>query len=108
VPLDLAQEITGPLVLTKRIRVGQGLTGEGPFEEITQIAGTVRNEQGQPLAGATVSVREKGFTAWTDEEGRYTFPNLEEGQYTLVVSAPGREPAEHMVTVMSPRYDLAG
>ena len=43
-PLDVAKAITGPLVLTKRIRVEQGLTGEGPFEEIIQTADTKRDE----------------------------------------------------------------
>jgi len=105
-PLDLAREMTSPLVLTKRIQVGQGVTGEGPFQEMTQIAGRVQDEQGQPLAGARVTVRERGVTAQTDEEGRYTFPHLEEGQYTLVVSASGREATEHRITVLSPRYDL--
>jgi hypothetical protein len=105
-PLDLAQVITGPLVLTKRIRVERGTTGEGPFQEITQIAGTVRDEEGHPIAGAMVSVKGTGFTTVTDEEGRYTFPNLPEGRYTLVVSAPGRESREHSITVLSERYDL--
>jgi len=105
-PLDLAKEITGALVLSKRIRVEEGITGEGPFQEITQIAGTVRDKKGQPIAEATVSLKEKGITAQTDQEGRYTFPNLPEGDYTLVVSAPEREPKEHSITVLSDRYDL--
>lgn len=105
-PLDLAQEMTSSLVFTKRIQVGQGLTREGPFEEITQIAGTVRDEGGQPVSGAMVSVRERGFTAQTDEDGRYTFPNLGEGQYTFVVSAPERETKEHSITVLAREYDL--
>jgi len=105
-PLDLAREITGALVLTKRIRVEEGITGEGPFQEITQIAGTVRDKEGQPIAEATVSVKEKGITAQTDEEGRYTFPNLPEGEYTLVVSTAEREAKEHSITVLSDRYDL--
>jgi hypothetical protein len=105
-PLDLAQQMTSPLVFTKRIQVGPGLTGKGPFEEITQIAGTVRDEEGLPVAGATVSVRGRGFTAQTDEEGRYTFPNLEEGEYTFVVSAPERAAVEHSMTVLAREYDL--
>jgi hypothetical protein len=45
-PLDIAKAITGPLVLTKRVRVEQGLTREGPFEEIIQTADTARDEDG--------------------------------------------------------------
>jgi len=105
-PLDLGQVITGPLVRSKRILVAQGLQGERPFEEITQIGGTVRDNEGQPVAGAAVRVRERGITAITDEEGRYTFPNLSPGPYTFVVSSEAVEPIEHEVVVLSHDYDL--
>lgn len=105
-PLDLVQQMTSPLVFTKRVQVGQGLNGEGPFQEIIQIAGMVRDQEGEPLVGARVDVKERGFSAQTDEEGRYTFPNLEEGSYTFVVSTPEGEESEHAITVLSKRYDL--
>jgi hypothetical protein len=105
-PLDLAQVITGPVVRTKRIRVEQGMLREGPFEEILQVAGTVRDGEGQPVAGATVRVQERGFTATTDEEGRYTFPNLPQGKYTFVVSPPEGKPKTSDVSVLSQDYDL--
>jgi len=105
-PLDLDQVVTGPLVRSKRIRVEQGQSRTGPFEEILQIGGTVRDSQGQPVAGATVIIQERGFTATTDDEGRYAFPNVPRGEYTLVASSPGGKPTENDVSVLSPSYDL--
>lgn len=105
-PLDLGQVIRGPLVRSKRIRVEQGLQGQGAFEEITQVGGTVRDSEGQPVARAAVRVLERGLTSTTDEEGRYTFPNLPPGAYTFVVSSGVGEPKEHEVVVLSQDYDL--
>jgi hypothetical protein len=98
-PLDLAQAIIAPLVLTKRIRVEQGLEGAGLFQEITQIAGTVRDGDGRPVAGAKMSVKGRGIAVTTDGDGHYTFPNLSGGPITLTVSAPGYEPKEVDITV---------
>lgn len=105
-PLDLARAITSPLVITKRIRTEQGIAGQGPFQETAQIAGTVRDAGGQPIAGATVSLREKGIATQTDEDGRYTFSHLPEGRYAFAVSAPGRPSREYEVSVLSEKYDL--
>lgn len=105
-PLDLAQEITGPVVHTKQIRIEQGVLGGGPFEEIIQIAGTVRDGDSKPVAGATLRVEGRGLTATSDEEGHYTFPNLPQGTYTFVVSPPGGKPKAHEVSVLVPDYDL--
>ena len=105
-PLDLVQVIKGPLVRSKRIRVEQGLEEEGPFEEITQVGGTVRDTEGRPLVGAAVWVRERGFTTTTDEEGRYAFPNLAPGSYTFVVSSDAGDRLEKEVAVLSRDYDL--
>jgi protocatechuate 3,4-dioxygenase beta subunit len=105
-PLDVAQRFVGPLVFTKRILVEQGLAGAGPFEEIVQIAGTVRDGKKNPVAQAEVRVPEAGLATQTDAEGDYTFPNIAPGTYTFTVTAPGKKAREHKITVPAPSYDL--
>jgi len=105
-PLDLAMAITGPLVLSKRLRIEPGLAGQGPFQEIVQIAGTVRDEQGRPIPGATVAVKGTGFSALTDAEGHFTFPDLPPGEIVLQVTAPGGRTGEEAVTIPARRYDV--
>jgi len=113
-PLDVSQRFVGPLVFTKEVRVQQGLEeGQGPFEEIWQVAGTVRDGAGKPVANAEVRVKERGFSATTDAEGRYSFPNLDPGTYTFIVAVPGQKAREQKVVVgppdpklPGPRYDL--
>ncbi len=102
-PLDVAQRFVGPLVTTKVVRVQEGLEqGRGPFEEILQVAGTVCDDQGRPVAGAEVAVKDSALRATTDAAGRYTFPNLEPGSYTFIVTAPGRKAREQKVVVPPP------
>jgi len=105
-PLDVAQRFVGPLVFTKRVLVEQELAGEGPFEEIVQIAGTVRDGKKNSVAEAEVCVPEAGLVTQTDAEGHYTFPNIAPGTYTFTVAAPGRKVREHKVTVPASSYDL--
>jgi hypothetical protein len=107
-PLDVSRRFSGPMVFTKRVRVEQGLEGSGPFEEIHQVAGVVRDEKGQPLAQAEVQVEERGFLARSDSAGRYTFPNLDPGSYTFIVVAPGRKAKKQKISVPSKAYDLTG
>ena len=57
------------------------------------IAGTVRDEAGNPLPGATVTLTSvsQGFTrtATTSGNGTVRFASLPTGSYTVVVEAPG-------------------
>ena len=106
VPLDLDTVLTLPLVLTKVLRF---LPSEGgASEELVQVAGKVRDKEQpeQPIIGAKVSVKGRGFEATTDESGRYSFPNLPRGQYTLKVTAPSRPEKEVIIDVPNMSYDL--
>ncbi|MFO7868841.1 MAG: TonB-dependent receptor [Bacteroidales bacterium] len=53
------------------------------------ISGTVTNEFGEPLAGANIEVKPTYLFEITDSAGKYTLPNLKEGEYTLVFSYLG-------------------
>ena len=57
------------------------------------ITGRVVNESGQPLGGATTSVRRvdsnfSGRSTITDPEGNFRVNNLEPGLYTIMANAP--------------------
>ena len=57
------------------------------------ISGEVVDQQQAIIKGATVSVKDesKGFSqsATTDREGRFVFPQLSPGNYTLTVESKG-------------------
>lgn len=127
--LDMEAYVTAPLVFTKRVRfrqaqgkqrarlrVGAGLAPrEFGYEiksdylaEWSQIAGRVlRGEDpGEPVPGATVIMLEKELATETDEGGRFTFPRMAPGTYTLSAQLEGEEPTHRQVLVPGPSYDL--
>ncbi len=71
----------------------------GCGKKVTTLAGVVKDEDGNPLQGITVSL--DGQTATTDENGKYVFKNLEEGSYKLSVSVKDFYPFEVNVKVKS-------
>ncbi len=103
VPLDLAVEIKGPIVLTKRLSME--LSPGAAKDEIVQIAGRVRIG-GRPATGASVLLEEKGLSVRADAEGHYTFPNMPAGAYTLVVTPPGKAAKRRKIAVPQREYDV--
>ncbi|HEY6467400.1 MAG TPA: TonB-dependent receptor, partial [Candidatus Acidoferrales bacterium] len=63
------------------------------------IAGTLRDQQNQPLPGATITVtnRETGGTyqASSDENGHYRVPEITPGSYDVTVEFPGMQTVKH-------------
>ncbi len=57
------------------------------------IAGTVKDEKGAVIPGASVTVRNiatnESRSAKTDEDGRYRLPNMQVGEYEVTVEAGG-------------------
>ena len=53
------------------------------------ITGVVRNEAGQPIAGATVSINPSPARQMTDDRGRFAFVRLPAGTYRITVNALG-------------------
>ncbi len=68
----------------------------GQAEVTGKITGTVKDDQGQPVSGATVEVTSKGLQlerqATTDDKGEFLFALLPTGAYTVTVTALGRQP----------------
>ena len=63
------------------------------------VTGRVTAEGGAPVVEARVSLVELGRQARTDAEGRFQFPGIPSGSYTLSVSAIGFKPVLRRVVV---------
>jgi len=62
------------------------------YGQSTQIAGIVRNKEGQALAGASVSIGDSFATQVTDAAGKFSFKGIPPGNYTLKISHVGYAP----------------
>jgi len=71
----------------------------GQGETTSAIVGEVRDATGAVIPGATVTItdRETGMkrTARNDEAGRFNFPQLKPGTYSVKVEAQGFEPQQN-------------
>jgi len=64
-----------------------------------KISGSVTDTSGAILPGASVEVQQKGPSAVSDGQGKFTIPNLPPGSYTVMVSYVGFSPFQTSVTV---------
>ena len=70
----------------------------------TGLAGTVNGADGKPMEGVAVSAKAEGVTitrsVWTNQDGAYTFPQLEAGSYQIWAQAVGfdRPVAQDIIT----------
>src|SRR5690606_15479151 len=63
------------------------------------IQGRVVDESQNPLAGASVHIKELNRQAGTNEDGLYSFTDVPHGTYTISVSFIGYEPGEQRITL---------
>ncbi len=69
-----------------------------------RIGGTVKDTNGQPIKGATVtadnpSSSPSSFTATTDDRGRYSMIGLKAGAWKITAAGPGFSPSSGNVTI---------
>src|ERR1700680_2264736 len=68
-------------------------------ETTSAIVGQVSDASGAAVPGATVTIHDTGTglqrTATTDDSGRFNFPQLKPGTYTVRVEAQGFEPQQN-------------
>ena len=60
----------------------------------SRVVGVVKDETGQPIKGATLSLENpeaipRNFTATSDERGRFAVIGLKSGEWSIVAQAPG-------------------
>ena len=82
-----------PLLLTMLL-----LTSLGLFAQ-TKISGTVRDNKGKAVAGASIAIRDSYDGATTDSAGRFSFTTTEKGKMVLTVSAIGYKATEEGVVL---------
>ena len=81
---------------TLRIRPGETLDiGELTALEATELTGTVNNEKGAPLSGASLVLRTSvtdrmHWTEHTREDGAFTFKAATAGEWILIAAKEGR------------------
>lgn len=73
----------------------------------TPVGGQVRDREGQPVAGASVSIVELKRGATSDRDGKFQLGDVPAGQYTVSVRRLGFAPAAQRVTVGAAAVDVA-
>ena len=74
-------------------------------KDVQDMTGTLHGfvsdyaQPNMPLAGVSVTVNGKGLSKTTGSDGRYEFPDLDPGTYTLSASADGYQTTTKQVTI---------
>jgi len=71
-----------------------------------QVSGTVTDEKGTPVEGASVILKPGNRGAATDARGLFVISNVEDGTYTLLVSYVGYTAYEKKIIVSGQNYTL--
>jgi len=74
------------------------------FAQGSRVVGIVKDETGQPVKGATLSLENpdaipRNFTATSDDRGRFAVLGLKAGEWSIVAQAPGFLPDATRVQV---------
>src|SRR5215203_3459470 len=64
-----------------------------------KISGKIIDDKNQPMAGATVTIRETNTSTTSDNAGMFSFVNVKPGSFTLVVSFVGYADAVQNIRV---------
>jgi tetratricopeptide (TPR) repeat protein len=75
--------------------------------ELASLHGVIRDAEGRPVAQTAILLQRKGsadrFNAQTDPQGKYGFPGLADGVYSLRASKIGYADAEILSVFLRPR-----
>ncbi len=92
-----------PLPSTAEVRSSLLDNPEAEHSQVS-IRGTVRSRK--PLAKLRARLLETGRAVDVRPNGEYGIRNLRPGDYTLEITAEGRQPSKHKLTVPSASYDV--
>ena len=78
----------------------------GAAAQTGRVGGTVKDEAGQPIKGATITAENSNaspssFTATTDDKGRFSIIGLKSGPWTFSAQAPGFSPESGKLNVQT-------
>ena len=103
--LDFSQTANGTLMVTQAsTQIPASTTNTGPTGsgDPVSVEGTVRGAiTDSNLKGARVEIVETGQTTATDDLGRFRFPAVSPGTYTLRISYLGRETIQETIDLTS-------
>jgi TonB-linked SusC/RagA family outer membrane protein len=74
------------IVIKQKTATTQAEKGKTP-----KLTGSVKSEKGEPLVGATVSIRKLNISAITDAQGSFTFGEIPAGRYEVEATYIGFE-----------------
>jgi hypothetical protein len=96
----------GPEVRTRTIRMRRSDGRAMSVEELHGLGGTVRDEQGEPIAHAWIAVPDIGAWAASDLTGRFRLTRVAPGTHRVLVRTIAGLEAEASVTVPGPGVDV--
>jgi Pvc16 N-terminal domain/Carboxypeptidase regulatory-like domain len=96
----------GPEVRTRTIRMRRSDGRAMSMEELHGLGGTVRDEQGEPIAHAWIAMPDAGAWAASDPTGRFRVTRVAPGTHRVVVRTIAGLEAEASVTVPGPGVDV--
>ncbi|MGQ0735982.1 MAG: tetratricopeptide repeat protein [Acidobacteriota bacterium] len=87
-----------PLLTILAVATALVVTAPPVSAQTGRVGGTVKDDKGQPIKGATVtaenpSASPPSFTATTDDRGRFSIIGLRSGNWKITASAPGFMPS---------------
>ena len=71
-----------------------------PQRELT-VKGTVKDHKGNPVAGASIAIKDSYDGGTSDSSGKYSFKTSEKGDHLLQISSIGYKPVEQTIKLES-------
>ncbi len=95
--------VVKPLTRTAEVRSGPSDNPSAGRGYIS-ISGVIKTRK--PLANLRLKLLERGQDIELLEHNEFGIRNLQPGDYTLEITADGRKPSKHKITVPAPSYDV--